>query len=134
MTSLRIATVSVLLGMTAASVFASQRNGGADGSAFFCNVKALNHTERAEYDALTVDISRSITKTRELPNGYAFELDSTRLSLRQLAAWTDFERRCCPFFDFQLAVRPSSGPLTLRLTGQHGIKMFIRAEFPQYFR
>lgn len=101
---------------------------------FFCNLDALSSAERAEHQALTARLAASVLTTRELTEGYAFELDGTRLSIRELATWTDFERRCCPFFDFTLEWRRENGPVTLRLTGREGVKEFIRAEFPKNFR
>jgi hypothetical protein len=76
----------------------------------------------------------SIVKVRELADGYAFELDGGRFSIKELATWTDFERRCCPFFDFNLEWRRENGPMTLRLTGRDGVKPFIKSEFPKNFR
>ena len=98
---------------------------------FFCNLQALSVAERAEHEELTARLAESVQKTRELSDGYAFELDGNRLSIEQLASWTGFERRCCPFFDFNLEWRRENGPVTLRLTGRDGVKEFIRAEFPQ---
>jgi hypothetical protein len=102
--------------------------------AFFCNLKALSTAERAEHQAITARLAESVLNTRELADGYAFELDGSRLSIKELAAWSDFERRCCPFFDFTLEWRRENEPVTLRLTGRDGVKEFIRAEFPKNFR
>ena len=126
--------------MLAAAVFglpvvllAAQAAGGAapveTSTPFFCNLKALTPSERSEHQALTVRLARSVAAPRELPDGYAFELTSTELSIRDLATWIDYERRCCPFFDFGLEWRRENGPITLRLTGRDGVKDFIRAEF-----
>ena len=71
--------------------------------------------------------------TRELPDGYAFTVDSTRVAAEDLATFVEFERRCCPFFDFQLAWNRENGPVTLQLTGRDGVKAFIRAEFRALF-
>jgi hypothetical protein len=101
---------------------------------FFCNIKALSPAERADHQALTARLAESIVKTRELTDGYAFEVDAGRLSIGDLAKWTDFERRCCPFFDFNLEWRRDNGPLTLQLTGREGVKPFITTEFPKNFR
>lgn len=101
---------------------------------FFCNLKALTPAQRTEHQALTVRLADVVVKTRELPDGYAFELDGNRFSTTDLATWTEFERKCCPFFDFNLEWRRENGPMTLRLTGRDGVKSFIQAEFPKNFR
>jgi hypothetical protein len=98
---------------------------------FFCNLKALTATERQEHLQLTKRLAQALLKATEIADGYAFELDGRQLTLKDLATWTDFERRCCPFFDFVVELRRENGPMTLRLTGREGVKEFIRAEFQQ---
>ena len=101
---------------------------------FFCNLNALTAAERGEHQQLAKRLLESIVETRELADGYAFTLDGARVSIGDLATWTDFERRCCPFFDFTLELRRENGPVTLRLTGREGVKEFIKAEFPRAVR
>ena len=49
--------------------------------------------------------------------------------LAELAEWVGAESKCCPFFDFHIDVEREGKLLCLRLTGEEGIKAFIRAEF-----
>jgi len=95
---------------------------------FYCNLKALTAAEREVHQRLSMRLAGSILHTVEIPEGYEFQVDSRRVSMKDLAAWTEFERRCCPFFDFILEWRRENGPVTLRLTGREGVKQFIRAE------
>jgi hypothetical protein len=101
---------------------------------FACNLNTLTAVERADHQQLTRRLGEAVVRTTEVADGYAFEIDAQRMSVTDLAAWTAFEQRCCPFFDFALELRRESGPLTLRLTGRDGVKTFIQAEFPQNFR
>jgi len=101
---------------------------------FACNLGALTAVERGDHQQLTRRLAEAVVRTTEIADGYAFEIDVHRMSIADLAAWTAFEHRCCPFFDFALEVRREDGPLTLRLTGSDGAKAFIRAEFPGHFR
>jgi hypothetical protein len=39
------------------------------------------------------------------------------------------ESKCCPFFDFHIDLEETGNLLCLRLTGEEGIKAFIRTEF-----
>jgi len=39
------------------------------------------------------------------------------------------ESKCCPFFDFHIDLENEGKLVCLRLTGEEGIKQFIRAEF-----
>ena len=49
--------------------------------------------------------------------------------IQDIAEFIVYERLCCPFFDFELAVEQDSNRLWLRLRGQEGIKEFISFEF-----
>jgi hypothetical protein len=98
-------------------------------SVFVCNLSALSAAERAEYQRLTGRIESATLVTHELDNGYACDIDTSQVTLIDLATWINFERRCCPFFDFGLEWA-GEGRLTLRLSGPEGVKPFIRSEFP----
>ncbi|HZQ21918.1 MAG TPA: hypothetical protein VFA89_03895 [Terriglobales bacterium] len=98
-------------------------------SGFYCDAKALNRSERDHYDQLTSKLAEGRVETKELPDGYAFRLQNERVSLSDLAEWISFERRCCPFFEFEIEVQRNNGPLWLKLRGADGIKPFIRSEF-----
>jgi hypothetical protein len=51
-----------------------------------------------------------------------------RMDLTALAEWDRLERRCCPFFDFNIEVEGDEGPTWLTLSGPSGVKEFIRLE------
>jgi hypothetical protein len=116
-----------VVGTLTLAALAGQMTSAAE-TRFYCNLKALTASERSEHLQLSARLAESIVDTVELPDGYAFQLDRARMSLRDLATWSDFERRCCPFFDFALEMRRENGPLTLRLTGRDGVKVFIQSE------
>lgn len=68
------------------------------------------------------DTSRSL---EELPDGYAFVFndDTAAAALLQVVL---AERRCCPFFTFELILPADLGPVTLRVHGPTDAKAFIR--------
>jgi hypothetical protein len=143
--NLVIATTAMLGLIAGASIIAQSGSGSGSGAGagagsgstetpFFCNLKALTGAERTEHQQATKHLLASVQETRELPNGYAFTVDGSRVSIKDLATFVDFERRCCPFFDFHLEWRRENGPVTLQLTGREGVKEFIRAEFTPVFR
>ncbi len=101
---------------------------------FACDLTALSPAERAEHRRLGALVLEALRSRRELADGYAFELDGRRVAFGDLAAWAGLERRCCPFFGFQLEFGGESGPVILRLTGREGVKDFIRTEFERAFR
>jgi hypothetical protein len=88
-----------------------------------CNLDALTPPERARSAALRQALRTATLERAELSDGYAFRL-SGEASLAGVAAWIALERRCCPFFRFQLDVEGETGPVWLRLTGA-GVKEFL---------
>ena len=96
---------------------------------FYCNVKAFTNEERIQYNELTAKLKTARTGTRELPDGYSFQLDPKQVSLAEVAEWVADERKCCPFFAFEISVEGETGALTLSLKGREGVKPFIRMEF-----
>ena len=99
----------------------------AAGERFSCNMSALTKSERARYAKLTGALLEAAQETSELKNGYAFRFPPA--TLMTVSEWVGFERKCCPFFTFELEVARDNGPVTLRITGSEGVKAFIRAEF-----
>ena len=90
-----------------------------------CRLDALRPAERARYDELVGELEKNVGEVRELPDGYAFRLPADPKALTRVAEWITYERRCCPFFDFDL--RWSSGEQApwLRLTGSKEVKAFL---------
>ena len=98
-------------------------------SRFYCNIKALTPDERARHKQLTEKLNTQRTELVETDTGYEFQYSPADISLAELAEWVAAESKCCPFFDFHLDVEREGKLLCLRLTGEEGIKAFIRAEF-----
>jgi len=96
---------------------------------FYCNIKALSPAERQRQKELGQELRAASVETKELPDGYAFQLRSETAPLADLAEWISNERKCCPFFDFDIALERDGGPLWLKLRGNEGVKAFIRSEF-----
>jgi len=96
---------------------------------FYCNLKALSTKERARHMLLTLEIERARAETIELGNGFAFRFQDGSVSLADLAEWVSAERKCCPFFDFEIDLQADNGPLWLKLRGKDGVKAFMSSEF-----
>jgi hypothetical protein len=97
-------------------------------SPFRCDMSAIEPRQRKQHLATAVALFRAVEAMHELPNGYAFRLPNDAPVLRQTAEFIMREKVCCPFFGFSVEIEPEGGPLWLRLTGEEGIKPFIRAE------
>ena len=94
-----------------------------------CNIKGIPPQQRARYGWLVEALRRAIEERRELPDGYAFQIDTTQISTGQLVEWIEMERQCCPFFGFEVRWDGKNGLVWLRLTGPEGVKEFILDEF-----
>jgi hypothetical protein len=98
-------------------------------SRFYCNMKALSHTDRIRHLMLTGKLIMVGKEIVELENGYEFQFSPSKVSVEDLAKWVVAESKCCPFFDFHIDLEEEGRLLCLRLTGEEGIKEFIRSEF-----
>lgn len=96
---------------------------------FACNLKAFQPEERKQWRKLIEEVTSAVVVARELTDGYALQVDSNRVSLVEVAEWAALERKCCPFFDFQLNMHGEDGSLWLNLRGRDGVKQFIREDF-----
>ena len=96
---------------------------------FYCNINALNPAERAHQRRLTAIFIAVRDEIVELPRGYEFQFSPSSVSLAELVDWVASEEKCCPFFNFHIDLEKSGKLLCLGLTGEEGIKAFIRSEF-----
>lgn len=96
---------------------------------FYCNMGALSSAERARYKVLAEKLKSANVARKEEANGYAFRIDTVEASLVDVAEWVNFEKRCCPFFDFEISLQREGGPLWLKVSGREGVKQFISHEF-----
>jgi hypothetical protein len=97
-------------------------------SKFYCNIKALTPEERARHKQLSEKLNAQRKEIIETEKGYEFQYSPADISLAELAEWVGAESKCCPFFDFHIDLEREGKLLCLRLTGEEGIKAFIRAE------
>jgi uncharacterized protein HemX len=98
-------------------------------SKFYCNIKALTPAERARHKQLSEKLMAARKEVVETEKGYEFQYSPADVSLAELAQWVAAESKCCPFFDFHIDLEREGKLVCLRLTGEEGIKAFIRAEF-----
>ncbi len=74
------------------------------GSAFVCNMNALDTAQRERYKEITVKLSDDRQSVKELTDGYALRFKAESQLIQDVAEFIVYERLCCPFFDFELAV------------------------------
>src|SRR5713101_4924037 len=93
---------------------------------FYCNIKALNPAERERHKQLTDKLIAARKEIVETEKGYEFQYSPSNVSIGELADWAVAEGKCCAFFDFHIDLEREGNLLCLRLTGEEGIKPFIR--------
>lgn len=98
-------------------------------SKFYCNTKALTSEERAHHKKLSEKLMAARKAIVETETGYEFQFGPQDVTLAELADWVAAESKCCPFFDFHIDLENEGKLICLRLTGEEGIKQFMRAEF-----
>lgn len=94
-----------------------------------CNLNALNNAEQGRRAELSARLQKSVRAILPIPSGYTFRLPSDDQTLLEVAEFISFERRCCPFLSFQISLNESDEAITVQLTGRHGVKEFLAAEF-----
>ena len=103
-------------------------------SPFACDMSAIAPEQRSAHIATIKRLFGAIQSTRELPDGYAFELPNEPDILLRTSEFIINERLCSPFFDFTLEIEREGGPMWLSLKGCDGVKAFIMAEVGEHLR
>jgi hypothetical protein len=108
---------------------AAQEPAAEKASRLTCNINGIPPHERARYGHLVEALRHAIQERRELPDGYAFQMDTKQIGTCQLAEWIELERKCCPFFGFEIRWTQKKEAVWLNLSGPEGVKDFILDEF-----
>jgi hypothetical protein len=96
---------------------------------FYCNIKALTGEERARHKQLGDKLKAARKAIVETEKGYEFQFSPPDVTIAELAEWVMAESKCCRFFDFRIDLENQGKLICLGLTGEEGIKQFLRAEF-----
>ncbi len=118
----------VLRAQNSAILVQPERQAATVQSKFYCNIKALTPEERARHKQLSEKLMAARKEIVETEKGYEFQYNPADVSLAELAEWVVAESKCCPFFDFHIDLEREGKLVCLRLTGEEGVKAFMRAE------
>jgi hypothetical protein len=72
-------------------------------------------------------LEAAVISVAELVDGYGLRLRNGAIGPEELVEWIAFEQKCCPFLTLTASEQARS--LILLITGDAGVKDFIRAEF-----
>ena len=92
-----------------------------------CNLSEAEQAAREE--ELATELFGNCLEVVELPDGYAFRFAGEQEWIAKLVEFIGFERKCCPFFTFELAFEPEEGPVWLRVKGSEEVKEFVEQVF-----
>ena len=93
---------------------------------FACNPAAMDKEQRARYSVLTKRLFASKKEIQELTDGYAVGFSANPQTIKDAAEFITYERLCCPFLNFEMAIEGEN--LSLRLKGEEGVKKFLKSE------
>ena len=86
-----------------------------------CDMSAL--PDRDHHATIGGQLLSQTLSVHALDNGYQLEFPITALTMA--AEFVDGERRCCPFFHFNIAVEPAASTVQLQLMGGEGAKAIL---------
>jgi hypothetical protein len=91
-----------------------------------CNLSGSDLAKRGE------EVERAfkgVEQIKELADGYAYRFPGNEQCAARLIEFVLAERRCCPFFTFELVFEPNLGAIWLHLRGGQGVKEFVASAF-----
>jgi hypothetical protein len=86
-----------------------------------------NEELRTREATLLAQFKSALVTTEELADGYLFRIPGDKKWLAAAAELIAAERECCPFLRFELIAEPGMGPVTVRMTGPPGTKLFLES-------
>ena len=90
--------------------------------AIACQLSEEGFGERME---VVRELYHGALSTEELQDGYELTYPGSDEWAEKLSDFILSERRCCPFFVFELKFEPDRGPIRLSIRGGEGVKEFL---------
>jgi len=89
-----------------------------------CKMVGAEKAEKKEL--LKTEIFSQVTKVEEVNNGYILNFEDKDDILLKLTDYLMIEKECCPFFIFDLNIKPNSNGISLKISGQDGAKEMLK--------
>jgi len=112
----------------------TQRYDDRDGAAIpvACDLTVFTPAARAEHLARSQGVLGSVDRLTEEADGFVLAFAASPSSRVEVEHWIEAERRCCPFFQFE--VWELHGDLFVRVSGPGAAKEILRAGIKRYGR
>jgi hypothetical protein len=91
-----------------------------------------NHEQAKRREKIANDIFKGAEETREIRDGFSFRYPGTDDWISKISEFIMFERKCCPFFTFELLFASNIGPVHLHIRGSKDVKEFIKKGLLQH--
>lgn len=91
-----------------------------------CKLSSKELQERK--NTLLAVLKAEILEKQEITDGFVYSFPGNDDMLNQLMGFIQSERRCCPFFKFELTIQEPENLVWLKITGPVGTKEFIEHE------
>ncbi len=105
-----------------------QRLEDTDTTPIACDLGVFDADERARHQGNAEAVLISAQAIVETASGYTFQLPGDVATLQGIGAFIARESRCCPFFRFDLTVRPGDEQAWLEISGSAALKGYLAAE------
>ena len=93
-----------------------------------CQLNVFSAEESQRYQTVRKQIEAAVIRIVEIDDGYVLHLPDDDAMLAVVADWVALERRCCPFFEFNVSVGGSDSSIRVALTGSPEVKQFLELE------
>ena len=89
-----------------------------------CRLGALNAREQGRHETLQAELMKR-AHVEERTDGYALRFPGDAATYSKVVEFVGYERRCCPFLNFEVRAGATNEPLWLVLTGTPEVKAFL---------
>ena len=87
-----------------------------------CDLTVFSIRERMEHLALAKSLLQRARQIIEHDDGFTFVFEKSPSLELQVENWISKEKRCCPFFSFELSSTSTPPSLNLKISGPNGAK------------
>ena len=92
-----------------------------------CDLTVFSNTERIKHLALAKSLLGKARQVIEHEDGFTFVFEQSPFLEMQIVNWVSKEKRCCPFFSFDLSRAKTPPSLRLRIVGPNRAKEILRS-------
>ena len=99
-----------------------------------CDLTVFSISERMEHLALARSLLQQVSEVVEHNDGFTFVFEKSPHLELQVVNWVSKEKRCCPFFSFELSSVNTPPLLNLKISGPDGAKEILRPALKEMYK